>query len=162
MPTVERSIQVNVSIETAYNQWTQFGTFPVFMEGIKSVEELDERRLHWTAEIGGKVEEWDAEITEMTPNSRIGWRSTSGAPNAGVVTFIYVAPAITHIMLQIEYEPVSTLEYLGTGLGIADRRVEEDLKRFKAYIERQGSSSGGSSRVIPPHHTSQTPDQIQS
>ena len=87
MSTTEQSIDVNVPVHTAYNQWTQFEEFPRFMEGVEEVRQLDDRRLHWRANIGGRVEEWDAVITEQHPDERIAWKNTTGAPNAGVVTF---------------------------------------------------------------------------
>src|SRR5919108_3126104 len=87
MATVKKTIVVPAPIREVYNQWTQFETFPEFMEGVKEVRQLDDRRLHWRAEVAGKEEEWDAEITEQVPDTRIAWRSISGRPNAGVVDF---------------------------------------------------------------------------
>src|SRR5262245_39726719 len=105
MSSIERHIDVHVPVETAYNQWTQFETFPEFMEGVVDVRQLDDDRLHWRANIGGKEKEWDARITEQIPDERIAWRSIDGAPNAGVVTFHRLAPFDTRIMLQVEYDP---------------------------------------------------------
>src|SRR5437879_5682636 len=85
--TVEESIEVNVPVGTAYNQWTQFEEFPKFMKGVREVRQLDPTHLHWRAVVGGKEQEWDSEITEQIPDTRIAWHSTSGAKNAGVVTF---------------------------------------------------------------------------
>src|SRR3712207_990335 len=82
MSTIEQSIDVNVPVHTAYNQWTQFEEFPRFMEGVEEVRQLDDRRLHWLANIGGRVEEWDAVITEQLPDERIAWKNTTSAANA--------------------------------------------------------------------------------
>ena len=71
---VSQSVEVSVSVRVAYNQWTQFELFPQFMEGIEQVTQLDDTRLRWVADIGGKRHEWDAEITEQTPDTRIAWR----------------------------------------------------------------------------------------
>jgi uncharacterized membrane protein len=87
MASIEQSLVVNVPVQTAYNQWTQFEEFPQFMEGVESVRQLDDKRLHWRANIGGKIKEWVAEITEQRPDERIAWTSRGGAYNAGVVTF---------------------------------------------------------------------------
>ncbi|HZT95540.1 MAG TPA: SRPBCC family protein [Chloroflexota bacterium] len=142
MASVEKSIDVNVPVETAYNQWTQFESFPNFMEGVESVRQLDDRRLHWKAEIGGREEEWDADITEQIPDSRVAWTSISGAPNAGVVTFHRLSDDTCRVTLQIEYEPQGAVESLGDALGVVRRQVEGDLERFKEFIERQGVPSG--------------------
>src|SRR5919108_372185 len=96
---------VDVPVRTAYNQWTQFEEFPRFMEGVLEVRQLDDRRLHWRAKIGGQEKTWDAEITEQVPDDRIAWRARSGAPNAGVVTSHRLGDSRTRIMLQLEYEP---------------------------------------------------------
>src|SRR5256886_15559277 len=103
MSKVEKSIEVNVPLSTAYNQWTQFEEFPRFMEGIEEVRQLDDKRLHWRANIGGKREEWDAEIVEQGPDQRVAWRSISGAPNSGVVTFVPLRPTTPSVHLQLEY-----------------------------------------------------------
>src|SRR5581483_5085148 len=95
MSSVQKSIDVNVPIRTAYNQWTQFEEFPRFMEGVQQVRQLDDTRLHWCAEIGGKRTEWDALITQQTPDQCVAWRSTTGAENAGTVTFQSLTPNTT-------------------------------------------------------------------
>ena len=142
MSTIEQSIDVNVPVHTAYNQWTQFEEFPRFMEGVEEVRQLDDRRLHWRANIGGRVEEWDAVITEQHPDERIAWKNTTGAPNAGVVTFHRLADNKTRIMLQMEYDPQGVVENLGDMLGMVSRRVANDLERFKAFIEARGHETG--------------------
>ena len=126
MSTIEKSIEVNVPVSTAYNQWTQFEDFPKFMEGVKEVKQLDDKRLHWRAEIAGKEKEWDAEITEQIRDKRIAWRSRTGAPNAGVVTFHQISPTTTRIMLQLEYDPETVVEPAGrVEVGAAkDRQVQ--------------------------------------
>jgi uncharacterized membrane protein len=142
MASVVESIDVNVPLSTAYNQWTQFEEFPRFMEGVKSVNQVDDSHLHWAAEIGGKDEEWDAEITEQRPDERVAWKSISGASNAGVVTFHRLDDESTRVTLQMDVEPDGVVENVGTALGFLDRRVKGDLERFKAYIEERGSETG--------------------
>src|SRR6266545_3066155 len=105
MGRVEKSIEVNVPVRTAYNQWTQFEEFPRFMEGVKEVRQINNQLLLWRAEIAGKQEEWYADISEQTPDQRIAWHSTTGAENAGVVTFHYINDNTTRIMLQVDYDP---------------------------------------------------------
>ena len=142
MSRIEKSIDVNVPLSTAYNQWTQFEEFPRFMEGIEGVRQLDDKRLHWRAHIGGKQEEWDAEIVEQVPDQRVAWRSTSGAPNSGVVTFESLGTAATRVNLQLEYTPQNAMESAGDATGMLSRRVEGDLRRFKEYIESRGAETG--------------------
>jgi len=142
MASVEKHIEVNVPVRTAYNQWTQFEDFPHFMEGVKEVCQLDDTHLHWRATVGGKEEEWDAVITEQTPDARIAWRNTSGAENAGVVTFHRLGESQTRVMLQLEYDPDGFVEHVGDALGIVSRRVEGDMKRFKEFVESGGRATG--------------------
>ncbi len=142
MSTVEKSIEVNVPVNTAYNQWTQFEDFPKFMEGITEVRQIDDTHLHWRAEIGGKEKEWDAEITEQIPDKRIAWRSTSGAANGGAVTFHKVADDTTRIMVQMDYDPEGVVENVGDAVGVFTRRVKGDLERFKDFIEARGQETG--------------------
>jgi len=143
MSQVEESIEVEVPVTTAYNQWTQFEEFPNFMEGVEEVRQLDDARLHWVAEVGGKRKEWDAEITEQHPDERIAWRSVGGDDNAGVVTFHRLDDATTRIMLQMDYKPEGVVEKAGDMMGVSSRRVSGDLERFKEMIERRGAETGG-------------------
>jgi uncharacterized membrane protein len=149
MPSVNRPIDVDVPISAAYNQWTQFESFPLFMEGVKAVEQLDDRHLRWTAEFGGRQETWEAEITEQIPDNRIAWTSTSGPKNAGVVTFHYVADRKTRVMLQMDYEAEGLVENVGEALGVIERRIEGDLERFKEFIESRGAPTGAWRGEIP-------------
>ena len=142
MPSIEKSVEVDVPVSTAYNQWTQFEEFPSFMNGVESVKQLDETHLHWVASIGGHREEWDAEITEQIPDERIAWKATSGKGNAGVVTFHKLDDNRAKIMLQLDWESEGMVEALGSMIGQDDRAVKGDLERFKELIEKQGSSSG--------------------
>ena len=149
MSTIEKTIEVDVPLSTVYDQWTQFEEFPSFMEGVESVHQLDERRLHWRAELSGKVVEWTAEITEQIPDTRIAWRSTSGAPNAGVVSFYRLSDDRCRVSLQIDYEPQGVVETVGDWLGVISRRTEGDLERFKKFIEERGVETGAWRGEIP-------------
>jgi uncharacterized membrane protein len=142
MASIEKSIDVDVPVEHAYNQWTQFEQFPKFMEGVQDVQQLDARHLLWRTKIMGRVKEWQAEITEQVPDQRIAWTSRSGAPNAGVVTFHRLAPGRTRVMLQLEYEPEGLVEKTADAIGTVSTRVESDLRRFKWFIEGHGTSTG--------------------
>ena len=143
MANVQKSITVDVPVNAAYNQWTQFESFPQFMHGVKEVRQEGDARLHWKAQIAGKTEEWDAEITEQLPDRKIAWHSTSGAPNAGEVTFEPLTNTSTEVNLKLEAEPESMTEKIGDAMGVLDRQVKADLERFKEFIEgRDGQSTG--------------------
>lgn len=142
MSVIEKAIEVNVPVHTAYNQWTQFEDFPRFMEGVVQVRQKDDKHLHWKASIGGKEEEWDAEITEQIPDQRIAWKSQRGAKNSGMVTFAPVSVAKAKINLRIEYEPEGMVEKAGDAVGVVSQRVEGDLERFKEFIESRGKETG--------------------
>jgi uncharacterized membrane protein len=142
MASVVESIDVKVPVSTAYNQWTQFEDFPHFMEGVKSVTQTDDTHLHWIAEVAGQDKEWDAEITEQHPDERVAWNATSGAENAGVVTFHRIDDETTRVTLQMDVDPEGPVENVGTALGFLDRRVKGDLERFKEFIESRGTETG--------------------
>jgi uncharacterized membrane protein len=142
MPKIEESVEVEVPVSTAYDQWTQFEEFPSFMDGVEKVKQLDDTHLHWVASIGGHQEEWDAEITEQIPDERIAWKATSGKGNAGVVTFHRLDDQRSKIMLQLDWESEGMVEGLGAMVGQDDRKVKGDLERFKELIEKRGTASG--------------------
>lgn len=151
MATVQKSVDVNVPVRTAYDQWTQFEEFPQFMEGVEEVRQLDNTHLHWRAKVGGKEQEWDAEITEQIPDHRIAWHSITGDPNAGVVTFHRLDDNTTRVTLQMEYEPQTMTESMGDKLGFMDREVQGDLERFQTFIEQRGAPTGAWRGTVEEH-----------
>jgi uncharacterized membrane protein len=142
MPTIQKSIEVNVPEYTAYAQWTRFEEFPQFMEGVKEVKRLGPKRLHWKVEIAGQDKEWDAEITEETADQRLAWTSQGGHIKGWVVTFHRLSDARTKIMLQLEYDPQGLAENVGEASGVVSSRVEGDLGRFKEVIEKRWRPAG--------------------
>ncbi len=142
MGKIQESIEVNVPITTAYNQWTQFEEFPQFMEGVESVRQIDDKTLEWHASVGGNDETWTAEIVEQKPDECVMWRSTSGAPQTGDVDFERVDENRTRVTLTMEWEPDSAVQSIGDALGLDDRRVKGDLERFKEFIESRGQETG--------------------
>ena len=149
MSTIEQSIELDVPVHTAYNQWTQFEEFPKFMEGVEEIRQLDDTHLHWVAEFGGSRHEWDAVITEQLPDERVAWRNTDGKENAGVVTFHKLDDRHSKVMVQLDFVPEGTKEKVGAAIGAPDRRVNGDLQRFKELIETRGSESGAWRGEVP-------------
>jgi len=140
---------VDVPIEAAYGQWTQFEEFPSFMEGVEEVVQTDDTHLHWKAHIAGVTREWDAEITEQHPEERVAWTSIDGARNAGVVTFHKIAADRTKVMLQLDFEPDGLVEKAGDALGLVEHRAKADLRRFKDLIETRGYATGSWRGDVP-------------
>jgi uncharacterized membrane protein len=141
--TVEKSVNVDVPVKVAYNLWAHFESFPQFMEGVEAVRQIGDRDLQWRVNIGGKVKEFETEITEQIPEKRIAWRTRGGTDNAGVVTFHHINDAVTRIMLQMEYEPEGVVEKVGDMIGVVSRRIQGDLERFKERVERFGDTYAG-------------------
>ncbi len=142
MEHVEKAIEVDAPVSTVYNQWTQFEDFPHFMEGVEYVKQLDDKRLRWRADIGGKTVEWDAEIFEQIPDRRVAWRSTTGEQNSGMVNFEPLGPDRTRVSVKINYKPEGAMEKIGSALGVVSQRVHRDLERFKEFIETRGHATG--------------------
>ena len=127
MGHIEELIEVDVSVRTAYEQWTLFEEFPRFMAGVKEVVQLADRKLQWRGEAGGRPVEWVAFIAEQEPDQRIAWRNLSGPGSNGSVSFESVAAVKTRLTLRIEAAP----SVAAPGAG--------DLDRFKKFIEaREG------------------------
>ncbi len=143
MSSIQKSIEIDRPVSTVYNQWTQFEAFPEFMEGVESVAQLDDKHLHWVAEMAGSRREWDAEIIDQQPDRRIAWRSIDGTGNGGSVEFIPIGPVRTQVTLQLEVEPEGLVEQIGDKLGFVSNQAEGDLTRFKNFIESRGQETGG-------------------
>jgi uncharacterized membrane protein len=136
--SIEQSIDVDVPVRTAYNQWTQFEEFPQFMEGVEEIRQTDETHLHWRTKVAGKEKEFDARITEQVPDERVAWTSEEGADHAGVVTFHRIGEDRTRVMVQMDIAPDGVVEKVGDALGLVKKRVSGDLDRFKEMIESRG------------------------
>jgi uncharacterized membrane protein len=144
MPTIQDSIEVQVPVQQAYNQWTQFEDFPKFMEGIQSVQQLDDTHVHWVAEIRGETREWTTEITEQRPDEKVAWKTIDGeVKNDGVVSFEQIARDQTRVNVEMDVEGESTAENVaGDLLGVVKSQVRGDLERFKQLIENRDEETG--------------------
>ena len=140
--TITESIEVGVPVSTAYNQWTQFEDFPLFMDGVEHVQQLDDTRLHWVANVAGRKAEWDAKILEQKPDRQISWISEDGKKTRGNVTFEERGAERTLIHLTMSYQAEGPLETAGSAAGLDERRVRSDLERFKELIETRGQETG--------------------
>jgi uncharacterized membrane protein len=142
MTTTVQSIDVHVPISTAYNQWTQFESFPEFMQGVERVEQIDDTHLEWDVRIGGVARHFGAEITEQEPDSRVAWTSTDGMDLSGEVTFLPIGAVDTRVTARIDWNPSGVVEGIGAAVGADDHRVQGDLERFKSFIESRGIEQG--------------------
>lgn len=154
MSKVKESIDVDVPLHSAYNQWTQFEDFPRFMEGVEEVRQTDDRHSHWTTKVAGARREFDTEIVDQLPDERISWRTVGGdVQQMGVVTFQRLDDSHTRVSLAMDFHPKGMAEKAGDLLGVLDRQVKGDLKRFKGFIEEQGRESGGWRGRLSPEGT---------
>ncbi|MFJ7181719.1 SRPBCC family protein [Streptomyces massasporeus] len=143
MSQVEESIEVRVPVHTAYNQWTQFESFPPFMDGVERIEQRTDTLTHRVTKIGGQAREFDAELTEQVPDERVAWTTVGGeARQAGVVTFHRVQDDTTKVMLQLDFDPRGVAATVGDKPGFVKRQVSGDLARFKEFMEARGAETG--------------------
>jgi uncharacterized membrane protein len=143
MSTVTESVDVHVPIRTAYDQWTQFESFPHFMSGVETIQQLDATHTHWVTKVAGARREFDAEITEQHPDERVAWKSTGGdTKHAGVVTFHRLGDTDTRVTIQLDWEPEGVVEKVGSAVGYDSHAVKADAKRFKEFVESNGTATG--------------------
>jgi uncharacterized membrane protein len=143
MAQVIEAIDVDVPVSTSYNQWTQFEEFPQFLTFIEDIKQLDDTHVHWKVNIAGQEREFDTVITEQLPDDRIAWTSTGGeVDHAGVVTFHKLSDTTSRVTAQIDWEPESLIEKIGSGLGIVSGAVKRELGEFKKFIESRGTEDG--------------------
>ena len=148
---IVETIEITVPVSTAYNQFTQFEDFPQFMKSVKEIRQLDDKRLHWKANIAGEDKEWDAEITEQVPDKRIAWRSIGGVQNAGVVTFHKISDNVTRVTLQMDYQPDGALEAIGDAFGAVRMETRANLTNYKEMLEKRGAETGAWRGKIDQH-----------
>jgi uncharacterized membrane protein len=139
---IRHAIDVDVPVRTAYDQWTQFEDFPMFMDAVVDVSQVDDSRLRWSVEIGRVGRELVTEIVEQEPDRRVAWTTVAGPDQGGVVTFHELDDGSTRMMMQIDVEPHGVVERLGALFGTIERQVVADLERFKSFIEARGDATG--------------------
>ncbi len=143
MSQIIETIDVDVPVTTAYNQWTQFESFPHFLSFVDSITQLDPTHTHWKVTVAGVTREFDAEITEQHPGERVAWKSGKGeVSQAGVVTFHRLGETTTRVTVQLDWDPQGVIEKAGAVLGIDNASVKRDLKNFKTFIEERGVEGG--------------------
>ncbi|ONI78338.1 cyclase [Kribbella sp. ALI-6-A] len=149
MSNTTESIDIDVDVTTIYNQWTQFESFPQFMDGVDEVRQIDDTHLHWKTSIGGVTREFDATITEQHPDERVAWKSDSGTDHAGVITFHRLGDHTTRVTAQIDVDPEGFAENVADKAGVISRRVKGDLSRFKEFVESRGTETGAWRGDVP-------------
>lgn len=143
MTQVIDAIDVDVPVQTSYDQWTQFESFPHFLDYVESVTQSDPTHNEWTVKIGGQERSFRTEITEQHPDERIAWKATDGdIDHAGVVTFHKLSESSSRVTVQIDWEPTGLLEKIGAASGVVEHAVKKDLENFKEFIEHQGAAEG--------------------
>lgn len=142
MEKVHETVDVSVPVRTAYNQWTQFESFPKFMSGVESVTQLTDTTNHWVTSIGGVEREFDTEIFDQEPDERIAWRSVDGKSHAGIVHFTPLDAGATRVSVHFEWGPETFTEKAGALLNIDKLQVQADMRKFKEFIESRGSETG--------------------
>lgn len=148
MATVNKSIDVDVPVSVAYNQWTQFETFPEFMNGVVAVDQIDDTGLHFSTNVGGIKRQFNAQIVEQVPDTLVSWASVDGPRNGGSVSFEALEPSKTRVSVEIIWEPEMVTEKAGSALGVDGMRVGADLDKFKKFIEVQGHETGAWRGVV--------------
>ena len=144
MPNAIETIDVNVPVTVAYNQWTQFEEFPKFLTFVESITQVTDTLTDWKVKIGGVEREFEAQITEQHPDERVAWNSTGGQVNhGGVVTFHKLAENETRVTVQLDWEATGLMEKAGAALGVDNHAIKKDLANFKEFIEAKGADDGG-------------------
>ncbi|WP_077490374.1 SRPBCC family protein [Sinomonas mesophila] len=156
MATVHETIDVAVPVSTAYNQWTQFETFPEFMGGVESVVQQDDTHLHWTTKVAGQKREFDTVITEQHPDERIAWKSLEGVELAGVVTFDRLSDMESRVSVDFQWDPDTAAEKIGAAFGADSAQVKSDLRKFKEFVESHGATGAWRGEIDTPPPTGST------
>jgi hypothetical protein len=133
--SIVETIDVGVPRQVAYNQWTQFREFPTFTKKVENVDQEEDQKLHWKAQIFWSHREWDANILKQVPDECIVWRSKGAKGHVdGAVTFHEVTPDLTRILLVLEYHPQGLFERTGNVGGARGPRARLELKHYRRHI----------------------------
>jgi uncharacterized membrane protein len=137
---IQKTLYIEAPIDQVYGFWSNYENFPLFMSHVREVEDLGQGRSHWSVSgPGGVPIEWNAAVTQQTPNEVIAWRSEPGSmlENAGIIRFISSGTG-TRVDLRLCYHPPAG----GAGQAVAEllgsdprAKLNQDLGRMKALLE---------------------------
>ncbi|NJL85069.1 MAG: cyclase [Leptolyngbyaceae cyanobacterium SM1_1_3] len=139
---VEKTVTINRSAPELYSFWRDLENLPRFMQHLRSVTVLDDRRSHWVANLPlNQTIEWDAVIINDEPNHLIAWAS---APNAEIENsgFVRFQPATgnrgTEVKVVMEYQPPGGLLAAAIAKLFGEepeQQIGDELSRFKQLME---------------------------
>ncbi len=131
-------IDVGVPVRLAYNQWTQFQDYSNFMKKVDTVDQEDEVKVNFKAQVFWSHRKWEATILEQVPDEKIVWRSKGEKGHVdGAVTFHELAPNLTRILVVLEYYPQGFFERTGNLWRAQGRRARLELKHFRRHVMTQ-------------------------
>ncbi|WP_066517171.1 SRPBCC family protein [Curtobacterium ammoniigenes] len=143
MPQITESVDVDVPVRAAYDQWTRFEEFPTFLDEVVTITQVDDTTTDWTVNVGGQERSFRAVITEQHPDERVAWTVVDGeTEHGGVVTFHKLAEDKTRVTAQIDWEPSGFLEHLGSAVGAGSHAVKKDLENYKKRVESAPTDPG--------------------
>jgi uncharacterized membrane protein len=143
MAQLIETIDVDVPVRAAYDQWTRFEEFPSFLDEVESITQVDDTTTDWTVKVGPATRSFRAVITEQHPDERVAWAVKDGdVEHAGVVTFHKLGDAKTRVTAQIDWEPTGFLEKVGSAVGVGSHAIKKDLQNYKEKVESAGTASG--------------------
>jgi uncharacterized membrane protein len=132
---IVESVDVGVPVRVAYDQWTQWRDFPTFTKKVESVEQAEDAKLNWKAQVFWSHRTWEATILDQHPDERIIWRSKGSKGHVdGAVTFHELTPNLTKIVLVLEYHPQGFFEHTGNVWRAQGRRARLELKHFQRQV----------------------------
>lgn len=156
---IDESIELTVPVSTAYNQWTQFESFPRFMARVQNVKQLRPHLTRWTVGVGPVRHEFEAEITEQQPDSHVQWRSLGPAsPHRGWVRFESAAAGRTTMQLHVDIKPAGAAGLLAS-TPLISTTIRAELRNFKEFIEGAGHENGAWRGLISDGHVRRTEAQ---
>lgn len=143
MDTITETIELDTPVRTAYDQWTQFETFPQFMDEVEEVRQLSDTELEWTTSIAGSTDTFRTRITDQVADDHIAWTTLRGdVEHSGRVSFEELGDDRTRLTVELTHDAQGVLDKLGSVLGLDERAVRTDLENFKSFIEDRDEATG--------------------
>ncbi|GII66006.1 hypothetical protein Skr01_60910 [Sphaerisporangium krabiense] len=132
---IVESVDIGAPISLVYNVWTQFTDWPSFTKKIEKVTQDSDEKITWQVQVFLPRRTWEATITEQVPDEKIVWNSKGAKGYVdGSVTFHALAPAMTRVLMSLEYHPKGLIEHIGNLWRAPGRRVRLEFKHIRRHI----------------------------
>jgi uncharacterized membrane protein len=156
---IQCSIDVALPVEAVFDLCTRFEEYPQIVDRVSAIEIEDDTHFTVVVRAGKREHELSLELLDERPGERLDWECEGELEHSGVLTFHPLAPRLTRLELTIERASETSIQHLTRLVGLPERLLGQELRRFKAVAELWEDGKAYEPAAIGPPEEEGEPDQ---